>query len=798
MKRNYSNFFYLSCINASHTEESVDWFAPNSFFGKYIQQILGFLAVLMLASIWIFTYSRVIHEKKISFEDKIVQSRNVSIIVALNLQQILNKTSVYAKNSHSYIEDDTASTLVSNPVVIGDPTYLRLAIFSNAGKLVYSSVKRTHEPEMSSLVQQAIRHGVSPDKLMLIGLPGKNNAAWHVPLLIPVQSHTGERIGFFTTIIDLSYFLQLYKSVNLGKDGRIGIFSQAGIQIAELRGSALSSEPNFSSKAYGTYLMEKEKSGVINTEQGANTMGQIGFFQNLDNYPLAITVTHDKSSLLDGVHEKQNGYIVQATVVSLVAAILLWMLSVLMRRQQELLTGLIHSEKQKQSMIHKLEQEKNRAYELASHDHLTGIPNRMLFHEMAQAELSRAKRSRNLYALLFLDLNRFKPINDSLGHDVGDLLLLAVAQRLRKSLRAYDIVARIGGDEFVIMLCEVSSKQQIAHIAAKIIQSISMPFDDLNGHSVEISTSIGIALYPGDGQNANTLLRHADAAMYCAKKNGTGKYCFYTASLNESSVRHFELISRFRLALKENEFCLHYQPKIDLQKFEITGLEALIRWNHPEHGLVYPGEFIEVFEKNDLIGALGEWIINEACRQLASWQSQGISVVPIAVNISARQLRDGSIQNIIVAALNRHRVSADLLEIEITESCLIDDFDTAKRLLESLRRLGIKIAIDDYGTGFSGLSSLKRLPIYAVKIDKSFIRDLRNDASDAVIVASTITLSHNLGLIVVAEGVESREQAVHLKTAGCDQVQGFYFQRPVSAEEIKPMLKQRVFYPKSS
>lgn len=774
------------------------WFLTHAFFIKYLQQIVGFLTIVIVAAIWAFTYSRTLHEKKIAFDARIVQNKNISVIVALNLEQVLNKATLYAKISRAYIQGSASNAFTLNPVAIGDLSYLRFAVFSSAGTLLYSSAARSREPDLTPLVKQAISAPKNPATPMLLGLPGKDNAAWRLPLLIPVHAENGERIGFFTAIVDLGYFLQLYKPIDLGKDGSIGIFKQDGMQIAELNGRSLSSGANLFRQVKEKFQNRQLRSGIIDMPSRNGEPGVTGVFRNLEAYPLVVTVTHDKRNLLSSIHAKQEDYIRQAGIFSAAVGIMLWGLYHLIKRQQALLTDLTQSEHEKKILINELEQEKARAYELASHDFLTGIPNRMLFHELAQAELSRARRSRNVHALLFMDLNRFKPINDSLGHDVGDLLLKAVAQRLRKAVRAYDIVARIGGDEFVIMLSELGSKEQIAEIAANIIHSVSLPFDDLNGHSVEISTSIGIALYPRDGQNVNILLRHADAAMYCAKNRGPEKFCFYDTSLNASSERHFELLSRFRPALRDNEFCLHYQPKIDLQKFELTGLEALVRWNQREQGMIYPGDFIELLEKHELIGALGEWIINEACRQLAAWQAAGIPITPVAVNISARQLRDRSIQPVILSALNRHGISPDFLEIEITESCLIDDFDKAKAVLENLRALGIRISIDDYGTGFSGLSSLKKLPIYAIKIDKSFVCDLRNDVSDAVIVASTITLAHNLGLVVVAEGVESREQAVHLKTAGCDQVQGFYFQRPVPAADIQALLKQRFFYPEHS
>jgi EAL domain-containing protein (putative c-di-GMP-specific phosphodiesterase class I) len=254
-------------------------------------------------------------------------------------------------------------------------------------------------------------------------------------------------------------------------------------------------------------------------------------------------------------------------------------------------------------------------------------------------------------------------------------------------------------------------------------------------------------------------------------------------------------LNRFKRAIKEDEFCLHYQPRVELQEFSVVGLEALIRWNHPEHGLIYPNDFISLAENNDLIVPLGNWVVDAACRQLSAWRAQDLPLVAVAINVSSRQLKDNELVETVKTTLAKYQIPPDLLEIEVTESCFIEDFDTANQVLEQLQKSGIKIALDDYGTGFSGLKNLKVLPIYAIKIDRSFIRDIRNDNSDAVIVASTISLAHNLGLQVVAEGVESKEQLVHLKTAGCDQVQGFYFQRPVAASEMAALLQRGKFTP---
>jgi EAL domain-containing protein (putative c-di-GMP-specific phosphodiesterase class I) len=279
--------------------------------------------------------------------------------------------------------------------------------------------------------------------------------------------------------------------------------------------------------------------------------------------------------------------------------------------------------------------------------------------------------------------------------------------------------------------------------------------------------------------------------MYSAKAKGRGVFRFYDASLNASSARRSELTARFKPAMHDNEFCLHFQPKVALDDFAVVGLEALIRWDHPEHGLIFPGDFIPLAEEQNYIIPLGRWVIDAVCRQIAQWQADGVPLVPVAINVSAHQLRDNRLPEDVIASLARHAVSPGWIEIEITETSLIEDTQLARRNLESLAGMGIKIALDDYGTGFSGLSMLKQLPINAVKVDRSFIRDIRNDTDDAVIVASTISLAHNLGLIVVAEGVESKDQLLHLKAAGCDQVQGFFLQRPVSAQDIAPLLRKR-------
>jgi diguanylate cyclase (GGDEF)-like protein len=448
-----------------------------------------------------------------------------------------------------------------------------------------------------------------------------------------------------------------------------------------------------------------------------------------------------------------------------------------------------------QAEIVERRQAEERAHGLATRDPLTGLYNRRSLMERLEQAITRANRASGSLALLFLDMDRFKTVNDTLGHDVGDALLIEVANRITGAVRESDVVARLGGDEFVVLVSEIAAEERVAQIARELIAAISAPYPDLEGHEVMTTTSIGIALYPRDGQSVDQLLTSADAAMYTAKKAGSGAYRFYDASLNASAARGLELLARFRQAIRNDEFCLHYQPKVEMHDFDIVGMEALIRWEHPEHGLIFPNDFIALAEDHDLIIPLGHWVIKAVCRQLADWKKRGLQVVPVAINVSVKQLQDELLLETILDALKKYKLPPFLLEIEVTESCFIDDIDSAKAVLEKLRAEGLRISLDDYGTGYAGLSHIKTLPVYALKIDRSFIRDIRNDNSDAMIVASTVSLARNLGLKVIAEGVESKEQLMHLKVIGCNEVQGFYLQRPVSAEQIEPVLQKGRFDP---
>jgi diguanylate cyclase (GGDEF)-like protein/PAS domain S-box-containing protein len=429
---------------------------------------------------------------------------------------------------------------------------------------------------------------------------------------------------------------------------------------------------------------------------------------------------------------------------------------------------------------------------LAYHDSLTGLGNRLLFKERLGVALAQARRSDGVLGVLFLDLDHFKRINDTLGHTVGDRLLQGVADRLVATVRATDMIARsgrmdadhavsrFGGDEFTILLTDLRDVQDLAKVARRILDVLSEPFA-LEGHEVVISGSIGITARPLDGDDVETLLRNADAAMYHAKDRGRNNYQFYTESMNAVALERLVLESKLRRGLEQGEFELHYQPKVALPEGRLTGFEALVRWRDPEQGLVLPGVFIPLCEETGLIRPLGDWVLREACRQLARWRDAGRDPLPVSVNLSVHQFRGGGVVESVRRALVETGVDACWLELEITESALLQDEAAVVGALEALRRLGIRIAIDDFGTGYSSFSYLRRLPVDVLKIDRSFVKDIETSPDEAALLGAIVSMGRALRLRVIAEGVETMGQRELLTGWGCDEMQGFLVSPAVPA-----------------
>ena len=432
-----------------------------------------------------------------------------------------------------------------------------------------------------------------------------------------------------------------------------------------------------------------------------------------------------------------------------------------------------------------------RVQHMAYHDTLTGLANRALLKDRLGQGLAQASRRGDAVGVLYLDLDRFKQVNDAAGHGAGDALLLVVARQIAQAVRTCDTVARIGGDEFVVVLSGISGAGEAAEIAERILASVRRSWG-VGGYEFYITASMGVSMYPANGSHPDDLLRNADAAMYLAKERGRNRYEFFTSAIAERLVKGVTLERDLRHALDNGEFVLHYQPQVAIKSGEIVGVEALIRWRTADGRILPPASFLPVAEETGLILPIGDWVLKTACAQSKAWQDEGLQPLRMAVNISTRQFLQPDLPDVVASVLEDSGLSPDSLELEITETTAMQDEDLARATLKKLRRLGVHVSLDDFGTGYSSLSYLKRLPVDCVKIDGSFLRGIKHNNDDAAILVATIEMARNLGLRVVAEGVETEQQLEFLSERRCYAAQGFLFSEPVPAARMGEMLK----YPK--
>ena len=431
---------------------------------------------------------------------------------------------------------------------------------------------------------------------------------------------------------------------------------------------------------------------------------------------------------------------------------------------------------------------------LATHDGLTGLPNRARFSSLLSLAISHAQRYNRSFAVMFIDLDRFKTINDTLGHEAGDQLLQEISKRFTESIRTSDVVARLGGDEFVVLVQEVGETEQVAAVARKILSAAVKPVV-LMGQECRVSASVGLCMFPADAPDEQSLMKNADSAMYLAKEEGKNNFQFYSEKIRFQSLERQTLETSLRHALERDEFLLHYQAKLNFATQQVTSVEALLRWQHPDLGMVTPARFIPIAEETGLIVAIGRWVLKTACAQSVAWRRDGLPALCIAVNLSARQFTDTNLLNDIAAALEESGIRPELLELELTESMAMQNLEQSIKVLTAIKQMGVRIAISDFGIGYASLAHIKRFPIDTLKLDRSFIRDLAENAEDRSITEAIIAMGKALSLTVVAEGVETDAQEAFLSDHACDAMQGFHFSKPIPQGEFARFMRQRIALP---
>lgn len=739
---------------------------------------LGIAGVVVLALWWLIGV-RFDTEQSLLVRNARVQQAGLSAIVADQLNQLADRGRFMALAADAWFERDhlgAAATLTT--LLAQDAMLVRVSLFDPELRRVYTS---SPEPDgdlwsrrLSELKLKAER------EVQAIDVATEARGIWQLPLLYTLpDAHNGVR-GYLLLMVDVGQFLRFYRHFDLGQSGAIQWLDDQGKPLVVVGSGGLV----VPGKTTGLPVWPEgmSRSGAAQGSFKLDGAEHLWSLRRAERSPFMVRVSQRTDEVMQAHADGNTRIVATAALISAVLMAAAWALARGVGRQQQLFMALSEADREKHTLIEQLEREKGRAIALASLDDLSGLHNRRMFCELVASHLARARRSRKHHALVYLDLDRFKAINDSLGHHVGDMLLRAVSDRLRQGVRSSDIVGRMGGDEFAVLITDLDTMGDMNTIATKLLHQLSQPYHRLDGHDLMVSPSMGIAFFPRDGHDVDSLCRHADAAMYQSKRAGRGRFSYYETALNPTDNRRFTLERQLPQALAQGQFVLHYQPKLALANQRVTGFEALVRWQHPEFGLITPGDFVPLAEQTGFILPLGDWVLSESCRQLGEWRRQGLQGFSVAVNVSPHQLRDPALAQRVQQLMAEHGLQAGDLEIEITESCLVEPLDQAVAVLEALERLGVTIGLDDFGSGFSSLSQIKNLPIHTIKIDRSFINDVRTSNDVCVIVTSIVTLAHNLGMKVVAEGVELMTQLVFLKTAGCDEVQGYFLSRPLPPE----------------
>ncbi|MDB5817445.1 MAG: diguanylate cyclase/phosphodiesterase with sensor [Rhizobacter sp.] len=738
--------------------------------GRLVEPMFMFpaIALLLLLAVWVGTFNLIRLQRTAARHTAETSARELSQTYDAQVMRALreiDQTLKFVKYSYETGNRGAALDELKARALLPPDLLFTVSVADETGTVVAS----TNAANIGAVCDAANFDTLRQKMGLHVGLPRKRAGTDEFILQFSrrLRSSDGRFAGVVLISADAAYFVSGYETSQLGQHGFLGVLGEDGVFRVARSGDAVSAGGHTD---YARVVPDgaEETSRLTDAWDGERRYTSA---RPLFGFPMAVIVGLSEAEQLAVVRHDTRTYFWRAgsgsVAIVLLAALLTGLSSQLVRvRRRAVQAQVAHAA---------------RVEHLAYHDGLTSLPNRRMFSALLDRQVTLARQQGRQLAVLFIDLDGFRPINDSFGHATGDRVLTETASRLRAMTSLEGAVARVGGDGFLLLMQEARSVDDCARLARRAIDALERPFD-LDGHRVQLSASVGIAIFPDHG-DPDDLIVHADAAMYTAKRAGGGAHALFDPAVEGSALEQLSLLSDLRQAIDLGQLTLHYQPKVDGRRGEIRGVEALLRWRHPTRGMVSPVDFIPVAERFGLIHDLGNWVIDEACRQLRAWLDAGLRL-RVAINVSAHQLRKNDLLSRIEQALARHRVDASQLQCEITESVVMEDVKTTLRVFEALERIGVELSIDDFGTGYSSLAYLRELPARQLKIDRSFVNDLVGSADARAIVDAVIRLAHALGLLVVAEGVETAEQRDVLLELDCDELQGYFFARPMTADSL--------------
>ncbi|WP_028694188.1 putative bifunctional diguanylate cyclase/phosphodiesterase [Pseudomonas cremoricolorata] len=750
---------------------------------RLLPQLLLALCAITLVFLWGLHFAQKAAAREQALQAKAAEHLNLASVVAESLRQVVDRAQVVGRVTQDGMKALRQANVSLAQLLAQDPVFQRMALYSSSGRLLSSSHgddrQRLPEAWLAQLGEHVGRHVRRP---LLVhsdaAPPATDDGAPRLLFMLPLGDGAGSRLDSLLLVeLDIDYLAVLFQHIDLGQSGLVRLLQDDGQERLRIDGRGVTA---LGDALIPTLPATANDAGLLTQSTAAGVFQSL--YRRLSDHGFSIVVSQREDEILAGVNATYTRQLwLNLSMTLMILAGLAWGLR-LLRKRQDAFCALEQAQQVNQQLIGRLEDAHRLSSHAAATDHLSGLHNRRQFVEIASEALTVQRGRRQLLAILFIDMDRFKSINDSLGHKVGDLLLQAVAGRIQRMLGDTDQASRFGGDEFVVLLAGERSEEQIDSWVRTLVEKLSATYA-LDGQEVNTSPSVGVSICPRDGQDIDTLIRCADAAMYSAKQAGRAQYRFFDPSLNLADIQAFTLEQAFGSALAERQFVLHFQPQLRLDTLQVTGYEALVRWNHPAFGLLYPDRFIGLAERSGFIVELGWEVLRLACEALRDWPPAACGA-RLAVNVSALQLRHSDFSERLLTTLDSHGLSPQRLELEITETTVLDGEGMALEHLRRLRAAGMGVSLDDFGCGYAGFAHLQSLPLSKLKIDRALIAPLSNSYDDSPIVSSTIILAKRLGLEVVAEGVETREQVVCLKLAGCDVAQGYHFSRPLSAQQL--------------